>query len=894
MAETNPASPDPALARALARKIRLSKLALVFERLWPRVWLLIGLGLLFVGFSLADIWARLGQPWHQITLAAFTVAAVAALVHAIRVPWPSRDEALRRIERRSAVPHRPASSYEDTLSAGSASAETNALWQAHRERLKRAIARLRVGRPSPRTDRFDPYAVRALGVLGLVALALLTSGSLTDRIVSAFRFGSGAQADATRVDAWVTPPPYTALPPVMLADGAIPAAAKDKDPLHQVPERSLLTLRGLGFGSGGVELEVLSTGATEPERIAAERSKSSEPTSVSEVRYEIKKSARIRALAGSRELGRWTFDVIPDQLPKISLTQLPNGTPRGSMRIDYKGEDDYGIQSAEAKVRPVKPKPGDPAKSWAKPAPLSGPRLPLERPPELTLKIPRAGSKTLESSTLLEIAEHPWAGQRVEFWLEATDVGGQIGRSQPIEIVLPARRFKNPLARALIEQRRKLAEDSRNRPMVAKALDALTFEPDGFIEQTSVYLGLRAVFRRLEREGDRAAIKESIDQLWHLALVIEDGALSDAERALKDVQDRLAEALRKGADDKEIQDLLAELKQRLNEYLSEMQKNAEKENPQGDQQQGEDSDQLGQQDLEQMMNDLERNAREGSREEAERMLSELRELMDRLQAGNTPEARAERERAEQMMKKLNQLSDLTSRQQQLMDETFGEQRQQGEQAEGGSEQDMSGQESPNSRQSQGQQQGQQQGQRGAQAGQEGGGQQGQGQQGREGQGSGERRRGQSELEERQAGLRKELERLKRDLQEMGAGDPEKLGNAEQAMGRAEQALKDKDFAEAAEQQGEALEQMRQSAQQMAEQMQKNAQQRLGRGGNAPRDPLGRPQRSEGPDLGNSVKVPDAIDAQRAREILDELRRRSGESLRPPAELDYIDRLLKRF
>ena len=73
-----------------------------------------------------------------------------------------------------------------------------------------------------------------------------------------------------------------------------------------------------------------------------------------------------------------------------------------------------------------------------------------------------------------------------------------------------------------------------------------------------------------------------------------------------------------------------------------------------------------------------------------------------------------------------------------------------------------------------------------------------------------------------------------------------------------------------------------------------AQQRMGRGGDTPRDPLGRPQRAEGPDLGTSVKVPDAIDAQRAREILDELRKRSGEALRPPSELDYIDRLLKRF
>ena len=106
---------------------------------------------------------------------------------------------------------------------------------------------------------------------------------------------------------------------------------------------------------------------------------------------------------------------------------------------------------------------------------------------------------------------------------------------------------------------------------------------------------------------------------------------------------------------------------------------------------------------------------------------------------------------------------------------------------------------------------------------------------------------------------------------MGAGDPEKLGKADEAMGEAEKSLEEGDNEAAAEEQGEALEQMRQSAKQMAEQMQKNAQQKMGRGGDTPRDPLGRPQKSEGPDLGTSVKVPNAIDAQRAREILEVLR-----------------------
>jgi uncharacterized protein (TIGR02302 family) len=898
MAEPKNPDSDPALSRSFARKVRLSTLALVFERLWPRLWLLIGLWLVFAVLSFAGIWPYLDDAIHKAVLGAFALAAAGAIIYAVRIPWPTRDDAIRRIERRSGVPHRPATSYEDTLSSGTTNAATSALWQAHRERLARAITRLRVGTPSPRTDRFDPLALRGLALLLLVPAALLATGSLGDRLASAFRFGVGGSGVPTRVDAWVTPPPYTAMPPVLLSDGS-QSTAPDGDEqkrFFEIPDRSLLTLRGVGFGGAGVSLEVLSDGAAQPVSVEAEKSNAGDTSKVSEVRYEIRKSSRIRALAGSRELGAWTFDVTPDQPPKIALQKDISGTPRGSMRVAYKAEDDYGVASAEVKVRQVKPKPGDPSKAWAQPKPLTGPRLPLERPPVLALKIPRPGAKTVDASTLLEIGEHPWAGQRVELWLEATDVAGQVGRSAPIEIVLPARRFKNPLARALIEQRRKLAEDSRNRPTVVRALDALTMEPEGFINDNSVYLGLRAIYHRLDREGTRAAIHESVDELWHIALRVEDGALSEAERALKDAQDRLSDAIEKGADDKEIQAAMADLKKRLNDYLNEMQKNAEKENPSSGDQQNEQQQELGQQDLDQMMKDLEKSAREGSREEAERMLSELRELMDRLQANNTPEARAEQQRAQQMMKKLNQLSDLTGRQQKLLDDTFGEQRKEGQegQSPSGSQDDPNGQGRPKAGKGQ-QGKGQQQGQSGMDANEQGGGEQGEGQQGDQGQmGGQQQQRGKGDLKDRQAQLRNELEKLKKDLADMGAGDPEKLGNAEDAMRKAEDALKQGDLDEAANQQGQALEQMRQSAQQMAEQMQKNAQQKLGRGGDTPRDPMGRPQRAQGPDLGTSVKVPDAIDAQRAREILEELRKRSGESLRPQNELEYIDRLLKRF
>ncbi len=45
---------------------------------------------------------------------------------------------------------------------------------------------------------------------------------------------------------------------------------------------------------------------------------------------------------------------------------------------------------------------------------------------------------------------------------------------------------------------------------------------------------------------------------------------------------------------------------------------------------------------------------------------------------------------------------------------------------------------------------------------------------------------------------------------------------------------------------------------------------------------------------NDVRIPDHGAMQRAREIEEELQRRAGERQRPEIELEYIDRLLKRF
>jgi hypothetical protein len=103
-------------------------------------------------------------------------------------------------------------------------------------------------------------------------------------------------------------------------------------------------------------------------------------------------------------------------------------------------------------------------------------------------------------------------------------------------------------------------------------------------------------------------------------------------------------------------------------------------------------------------------------------------------------------------------------------------------------------------------------------------------------------------------------------------------------------------------QTEALDQLQQAAraateqlmQQLGQQRGNTRQQGAGRVG-TPRDPFGRSVTPgyRGMDQAD-VNIPSKSEVQRAREILDELRRRASQRSRPQLEQDYIDRLLQQF
>jgi len=262
-----------------------------------------------------------------------------------------------------------------------------------------------------------------------------------------------------------------------------------------------------------------------------------------------------------------------------------------------------------------------------------------------------------------------------------------------------------------------------------------------------------------------------------------------------------------------------------------------------------------------------------------------------------------------MQQMMQQLDSLINKQQKLLDQTFAAKQKSGQNKQfevsppgspmqfgmqGMSFPQLYGQ-PPRQGMQPGEQQQGQQGQQG-QMGQMGRPQQGrspgqQGRQGRQGQG------GQSnkQLAQQQQQLMQQLQQLMKSMKGSGAQSQNQLGQAGKSMGNAKSAIGRNNLDNATQQQGMALNSMRQGAQAMAQQMQRaGSQQGQGRGGNGQRDPLGRPDKTNEPDLGLSVKVPDQINIQRAREVLDELRRRLADPNRPMIELDYLDRLIRSY
>jgi len=851
-------TPSASFGASLTRALKRARGALLWERVWPPLAMLGTVIGLFLAVSWLGLWGSLPPLGRAIGVGLFGLVALAALIPLLRLRPPTEGDALRRLDCVSGIAHRPATAVTDTLAGAPTDPVALALWEAHRQRMAAAARALKAGWPSPRLALRDPMALRVLVLLVVAVTFFAASGERMQRIATAFDWRGVIAPANFRVDAWVTPPAYTGRAPVLLPGLRPGEPTPASGPALAVPVGSTLIVRA----SGGVSMDITRTGGLEPVAPAADaktESKAPAPASGAQEQHFIVGGDGAAHLRGAGRDLAWRFTAIPDRAPTIALAKDPEPQARGSLLLAYKMEDDYGVVEAHARFTR---KDADPN------------ARPLYDAPDVKLILPQARTRNGAAQTIKDLSEHPWAGAEVEMTLTARDEADNEGRSEPTEFTLPQRMFVKPMARALIEQRRVLALDANAKPPVLAALDALTLAPEHFEPDTRIYLGLRSLFYDLTNARTDDALRDVVARMWAMAVGIEDGNVSDAEQALRQAQDALRQALERGASEDEIKKLMDQLRAALNQFMQALAEEMRKNPQQLSRPLDRNARVLTPQDLKTMLDRMEQMARSGNRDAARRMLDELQQMMENLQTARP--GRQQMDGDDDMMSQLDELQDMIRKQQQLRDKTF--------------------------REGQDQRRERQRGQRGQQGNQQMG-----------------------SLQQDQKALRDRLQKLLDAMKQRGMnpdmgqqpggdGDQEQgqqqgdgrngeLGDADGAMGDAQGQLGDGDAEGAVGSQGRALDAMRKGAQNLAQQMQQQGQNGPGPNGQPGRgqqraqqntDPLGRPLR--GRDYGDdtTVKVPGEIDVQRARKILEELRKRFGESYRPQLELDYIERLLKDF
>ena len=792
------ASPDGSRLRREARHaeafIRRARLTIWWERVWPALWPASGIAGALVAAGLLNVFVYM--PWWLHTL--LLLGAVGAAGYYLYLNFqtfqgPTWLEGARRVERDSTLAHRPITEQNDLLVAGAGDPYAEALWKAHMRAMLARIGKLRVALPSPQLAKRDPYAIRFVILLALIAGVVVAGSDWKNRLAFALAPDAGSGSASATVDAWINPPAYTGLPPIYLKPGA------QNSGVIRVPVNSELVVRV--HRSGVTPDMVLTPASGHRPKILATGDEYAANTI-------LRTDENIYIRAGGRALGNWRTRTIPDEAPHIVFSQPPSKTEHDAVKLSFSAADDYGVVAARALIKPVK-----------------GTRV-------LAIDLPiDASAKTLKQTAYRDLTENPLAGLDVTITLEARDGAGQVAHSKPMRFTLPARVFTNPLARALIEQRQNLAANKPHaKPVTLATLNALTIAPDKFYaDQTRLYLILRSTYWMLHEAHNGQDIARVQDLLWQTAMSLEGNGAISAAAELRRTAEALAQAMQQGAPQSVIDALMQRYQQALQRYLQAMAKNAQASNgppPPG-------TKVITSDDIEKMMKLIQQLAQSGSRDTAAKMLAMLQSLLENMQMSGGSGGSGQGDKA--LSDAIQGLSDLMGRQRQLMDKTYREGQDAGDPKDGG--------------------------------------------------GKG--------LSQQQGKLRDDLNALLKGLGDKGKPAARNFDEAGKNMGQAQGQLGGKDFDNAGKSEQQALDAMRKGTAALAQALMQQAGQGMKPGGqNDNEDPMGRESGAQGSV--NGGHVPDKDSLARARAILQELRKRAGETGRPKEELDYLDRLLKEF
>ena len=863
------AVPTPGPIPGLERKRTAARVTLWFEQLWPALWPAVGVAGAYAVAALLGVPTMLpAWPRLLLLLAVVVGIGVAAWLGLRRVVRPGAEAVDRRLERDSGLRHRPLAVLQDRPAG--ASAEGEQVWAMHQARVRTQILRLRLRRPSPGLARRDGWALRGLVFVALMAALVIAGVEAPARLLAAVAPGlpAGPASPGTVVQAWVTPPAYTGLPPVFLHQGAAAPA---------VPAGSHLTVSvtgGRGEPSLSLDGENTEFRALDGASWQAER----DLPKAGAARLEVRRGGSLAA---------WSLTILPDRAPMVAFVDPPGAATSGGRatlrtRMAWRADDDYGVASVQAEIR-LKDRP--------------------DAPP-MVIAAPLAGSpKTAHGAIVQDLTAHPWAGLPVLGRMAAKDTPGQRGESAEVAFDLPERTFRNSVAQAVILVRKQLSKAPDGRQEARAALDALADRSDLFDNSLGVMLNLRTAGALLSRGRGQAAVDEVQARLWALALALEEGSTDRTARALEQARQAVRDATEAAKRDPADQAAKTELEKRIEELRTAIQKHidalTEQARREGTEMPFDPSmPQMNARELDRMAAQAEQAAREGRMEDAQKQMAELEKLLEQLQNARPEhgEQREQRnaERRQQGRQQQDAVQDLVQREGGLLDHSRAR-------AEGSSPPAARASVEPRAQDGKSQAAmrralgelmqrfGDLTGQIPAPLSEADTAMRDAGQAMADGRDAAAGASQQNAIEALQKGGRAMGQQLSRQFgrgQQEGEGEGGEQGDGQEMSeggggqnGNGEEAAGNRDGESGGPRPGEN-----------------------GRRRSARRDPLGRPlpEQTEGREEGTDGQslgagtVPGDMEQARTRALQEELRRRGAERTRPPGELDYIDRLLKPY
>ncbi|MCX7567250.1 TIGR02302 family protein [Sulfitobacter sp. F26169L] len=859
---------------ALQRPLRLTRLGMFAEVAVRSLWPMMSVIMFALAAAMLGLHEAIAIEWIWALVGVTAGACVWAIAYAVRRwSWPTRTDAMVRLD--NSLPGHPLTAILDAQAIGAQDDASAAVWRAHQRRMSARAAVAQAVPADLRVSARDPYALRYVAVLMFGMALLFGSVWRVGTVAEMVSGGTNTVATGPVWEGWAEPPRYTGKPTLYLNDQA--------EGRLVLPIGTLITMRL--YGEVGA-LDVVESVSGAPHGAG--------PDTAPEMAFDFKVNQSGEISVSGANGRSWDVAVRADAAPEIVILGAPKVAALGEMRLPFAAKDDYGVEAGEARIMldlaSVERRYG----LEAEPDPRAEITVPLP--------MPIAGDRTaFEENLIDDFSQHPWANLPVTVMMTALDAAEQQAQTAPMQITLPGRRFFDPTAAAVIEMRRDILWSVDNSRRSAQILRAISYLPEDVFRSQTTALRLRKLISRIETQARYGMDEENRTKLaqdmWDLALELEEGDLEDARERMRRAQERLNEAMKNGASDEEIAELMQELRRATEEYMQQLQREQAERRDGQDPQEGEQGEtmQMTQDDLQRMMDRIQELMKQGRMAEAEQALQELQELMENMQVTQGEQGEGGQSAGEQAMEGL---ADTLREQQGLSDRAFRDlQEQFNPNAQAGENPDNEGR---NGGQGRGESHEGQQGQ--GEDGQEENAEQGGGDQ------SADDRSGrvdEQDLAQRQQQLRDELRRQEGRMPGQGTpeGDAarESLDRAGEAMDQAEQNLRNGELAEAIDNQSQAMEALRESMRSLGEAIaQEERDQQPGQGTQdgdrraSNRDPLGRDQGNSGATGSDSEAELNDDAYGRARELLDEIRRRSGEATRPEVERDYLNRLLDRF